>query len=374
MGLEVQAVTQPFELGRVHFLYLVGGVARLDGRAQRPALDRLGQDGGGLARVLGGGLVGGVELAVVVAAPGQAAQVLVGQVLDELAQAGVRPEKVLADVSAVLGGQLLELAVDGRVHLVEQDAVHVPGQQFVPAGAPDDLDDVPARPAEDSFELLDDLAVAAHRAVEALEVGVDHEDEVVELFPPGQGQGAQGLGLVALAVAHEAPHPRAAGVDDAPVVQVLVEMGLVDSIEGADAHGHGGELPEVGHQAGVGVGGQAPAAGLLSGQLHAVVVELLLAQAALDEGSGIDPGRGMALEEDLVTGRPARLAPEEVVEAHAVEGRRRSESSQVAADALGPVVGPHHHGCRVPAGVAAYPLLHLGVTGEPRFRGWPGWC
>ena len=82
-------------------------------------------------------------------------------------------------------------------------------------------------------------------------------------------------------------------------MQVLVEVGLVDGIEGADAHGHGGELPEVGHQAGMGVGGQAPATGLLPGQLHAVVVELLLAQAALDEGPGVDPGRGVALEEDL---------------------------------------------------------------------------
>jgi hypothetical protein len=130
-------------------------------------------------------------------------------------------------------------------------------------------------------------------------------------------------------------------------------------------HRHGGELPEVRHQAGMRIGGQAPATGLLAGQLHAVVVELLLAQAPLDEGLGVDPGRGVALEEDLVAGGPVRLAPEEVVEAHAVEGRRRGEGGQVAADALRPVVGPYHHRRCVPAGVTAYPLLERGITWEP---------
>ena len=76
----------------------------------------------------------------------------------------------------------LELAVDGGVHLVEQHAVLVLGEQLVPLRAPDDLDHVPAGAAEDGLELLDDLAVAAHRAVEALQVAVDDEDQVVELL------------------------------------------------------------------------------------------------------------------------------------------------------------------------------------------------
>ena len=48
------------------------------------------------------------------------------------------------------------------------------------------LIDVPARAAERRFELLDDLAVAADRTVEALQVAVDDEDQVVELFARGQ--------------------------------------------------------------------------------------------------------------------------------------------------------------------------------------------
>ena len=93
LGLEVQAVPKRFQLAGVHFFDLVGGVARLDGGPERPALDRLGEDDGGLAGGLGGRLVGRVELAVVVAAAGQGPQFLVAQVLDKLPQPRVGPKK-----------------------------------------------------------------------------------------------------------------------------------------------------------------------------------------------------------------------------------------------------------------------------------------
>ncbi len=157
--MEEQPVAQGEQLGLGHLLDLVGGVAGLDLGTERPSLDRLGQDGGRRPDVLGGGLVGGVQLAVVVAAPGQGLEFLVGEVGDQRGQARVGAEEVLTDVGAGLGGVLLELAVDRRVHLVEENAVDVLGQQLVPGAAPDDLDDVPARPSEERLELLDDLAV-----------------------------------------------------------------------------------------------------------------------------------------------------------------------------------------------------------------------
>src|SRR5438046_389755 len=80
-------------------------------------------------------LVRGVELLVVVAAARQVAELVVGQVLDHLAQARVGAEEVLADVRARLDRELLELAVDGRVHLVEQHAVGVAREELVPLGA-----------------------------------------------------------------------------------------------------------------------------------------------------------------------------------------------------------------------------------------------
>ena len=104
--------------------------------AERPALHRLGQDHGRAALVLDRDLVRGVELAVVVPAARQLLQVVVGEVLDHLLQPRVGTEEVLADVRARLDRVLLELAVDGGVHLVDEHAVDVAGEQLVPARDP----------------------------------------------------------------------------------------------------------------------------------------------------------------------------------------------------------------------------------------------
>src|SRR3712207_8628494 len=63
----------------------------------------------------------------------------------------------------------------------EEDAGGVARDQRVPARAPDHLEHVPAGAAEDALQLLDDLAVAAHRAVEALQVAVRSEEHTSEL-------------------------------------------------------------------------------------------------------------------------------------------------------------------------------------------------
>src|SRR5262249_52299832 len=161
--------------------------------------------------------------AVVVAAAGEQPQLVVGEVLDQTTQPRVGAEEVLTDVRAGLDGVALELAVHGRVHLVEEHAVDVAREQRVPLRSPDDLDDVPARAAEHGFELLDDLAVAAHRAVEALQVAVDDEEQVVEALARRKRERAERFGLVTLTVADEAPHARVARVVEAPVLQVAVE-------------------------------------------------------------------------------------------------------------------------------------------------------
>src|SRR5690606_23960537 len=125
------------------------------------------------------------------------------------------------------GLAVLVLAVDGLHHQLAQDAVLVAGQQRIPVAAPDRLDDVPAGAAEVALQLLDDLAVAAHRAVEALQVAVDDEDEVVEALAPGDRDRAQAFRLVGLAVAEEAPdlavglRHQAAGLEVLPVARLV---------------------------------------------------------------------------------------------------------------------------------------------------------
>ena len=58
------------------------------------------------------------------------------------------------------------------------------------------------------------------------------------------------------------------------------------------------------------------------------MVELVLGQPALEEGAGVDAGRRVALEEDLVAARLGVLAPEEVVEADLVQAGRAERTSR----------------------------------------------
>src|SRR6185436_12144200 len=116
-------------------------------------------------------------------------------------------------------------------------------------GAPDDLDDVPACAAENAFQFLDDLTVAAHWAVEPLEIAVHDPDEVVEVFAGGEGELAQAFRLVGLAVSNERPHfGFAFPVYQVAGLQVAVEARLIDGHDRPQSHRYGWELPEVGHQ------------------------------------------------------------------------------------------------------------------------------
>ena len=359
---ELQPVAEDPQLRLGQLLRLVRDVAALDAGAERPALDRLGEDDRRGALELGRHLVRRVELAVVVAAPAEAGQVVVGEVVHQSAEARVGAEEMLADVRAARHGVLLELAVHGLVHLVDEHAVGVAGQQVVPLAPPDDLDDVPAGAAEDALQLLDDLAVAAHGPVQALQVAVDDEGQVVEVLAAGHPQRAEGLGLVHLTVAEEGPDARFAGVGDAAVEQVAVEAGLVDRGDRSQAHADGRELPEVGHQARVRVRREA----LARANLAPEVVELVGAEAPLQEGARVHPRRRVALVEDLVPGTVV-LPAEEPVEGDLVEARRAGIRGQVAADPGGGNVRPQDHRHRVPADEAPDPPLDRLVAGEVGF-------
>ena len=156
---------------------------------------------------------------------------------------------------------------------------------------------------------------------------------------------------------------RPAGVLELPGQQVPVEPGLVDRVDRAEAHGDGRELPEVRHQPRVRVGRQA-AAGVR--QLLAEAVQLVLGQPALQERAGVDAGRRVALEEDLVAGLAVVLAAEEVVEADLVQAGRRGVGGDVPADAEAGPVGAGDHDRRVPPDIGADPALDVLVAGEPR--------
>src|SRR5205823_2489779 len=151
----------------------------------------------------------------------------------------VLSEEVFADVRAILRFEVLVLAIDALLHAFEEDPVGVAGEQLVPAGAPDDFEDVPAGATEDSFELLDDLAVAADRTVQALEIAIDDENEVVETLAPCEGDGAERFGLIRLAVAEERPDLAVGGISQTPGVEVFEKARLINRGDRPQAHRDG---------------------------------------------------------------------------------------------------------------------------------------
>ena len=198
-----------------------------------------------------------------------------------------------------------------------------------------------------------------------MQVAVDHEHQVVQVLAGRQADGAQRLHLVHFAVATKHPDLAVFGVGDAAGVQVLEEARLVDRHQRAQAHRHGGELPELGHQLGMGVAGQTLAVHLL-----AEVQQLFFSQAPLQVGAGIDARGYMALDVDAVAAVVFALGMPEMVEAgakHVGQRRKRADmAAQIAAVNRMMTVGLDHHGHRVPAHVGPQPPFDLEVTGAMR--------
>ena len=239
------------------------------------------------------------------------------------------------------------------------------GEQRIPVAAPDHLDDVPAGAAEDRLELLDDLAVAAHRAVEPLQIAVDDEDQVVELLARRQADGAERFGLVGFAVAEERPDLRRGRLLQAAILQVAVEARLVDRHDRSEAHRDGRELPEVGHQPRVRVRRQPAARRELAAGSSG---SFSTGDASFEERARVDAGRRMSLEIDDVAVAVLALAAEEMIEADFVERRRRGVGRDVAADAVRCRLAAHDHRHRVPPDEALDPALDFLAARQRRLR------
>jgi hypothetical protein len=154
--------------------------------------------------------------------------------LDDRAKLGRAAEEVLEVVAAVLGAERLVFAV-GRVGERAKQAVRAcRARRAVPVASPQHLDHVPAGAAEERLELLDDLAVAAHRSVEALQVAVDDEREVVEVLARGERERADDSGS-SISPSPNTPHTRRCdGVRDAAMREVAHEARLVDRADRAE--------------------------------------------------------------------------------------------------------------------------------------------
>src|SRR4030095_6836934 len=107
---------------------------------------------------------------------------------DQLAQTRIRPEEEFAAIGSVSSRKLLVGAIHRVVHLLEQDSIHVPLEQVVPLASPDDFDYVPTGAAENHLQFLNDLPISTHGSIQALQVAVHYEDQIIEPLARGEKQ------------------------------------------------------------------------------------------------------------------------------------------------------------------------------------------
>src|SRR5690554_2297582 len=287
-----EAVTEGFQGVDVQLLQRVCRVLGFTCCTKTIALDGVGQNHGGLAvRVVYRLVVGRVNLVRVVATTVQLLDIFVRKVFRQLGQLRMFAEELLAGIGRALERQVLQFAIAQLVHGPLHHAVFVFLEQRIPHAAPDHLDHIPAGTTEHAFQFLDNLAVAPYRTVQALQVAVNHPDQVVLLLAAGLGDRTQGFRLIALTIAHKCPHLAAVHVDQLTAVQVLHDVGLVDRLDRPQTHGYGRELPVIRHQPGVRVRRQTFAV-----YFFAVLVQLLFTETAFQEGAGIYARRCVALE------------------------------------------------------------------------------
>ena len=286
-------------------------------RSEAITLNGLHQHHGGLALGLHGQLEGLVHLERIMAAAIKLDDLVVGHARDEFHRLRVLAEKFLANIIHTAHFEGLVLAVQALFHALQQHAALVAPQQLIPAGAPDHLDHIPARTAESGFQFLDDLAVAAHRAIQALQVAVHHKNQVVQLLARSQSQRAQRLRLVRFAVTQEGPHLAPGGRNEAAVFEIAQEARMIDRVDRPQAHGNGRELPEVRHQPGVRITAEP---GRVA-QLVAEVLEVLFGETAFHKGPRIDARRSVALKIDHVSRLVTIGTAEEMMKGDLHEGR-----------------------------------------------------
>ena len=181
-----KARTEHFQLIIVQLLLLVSDVLAFARFAQSVALNRFSQNDGRRSLVLHGCLISRMNFDGIMAAKPHAGQLLVGKMLNHFEQSRIRAEKVLPEVSTALDEIFLVLAVGDLAHALDQQTVAIGADETVPVAAPDHLDHIPAGAAENGFQFLNDLAIAAHRAVQPLQVAVHYEDQIVQTLARSQ--------------------------------------------------------------------------------------------------------------------------------------------------------------------------------------------
>ena len=208
---------------------LVNRILALASLAHAKAFHGLDQQYRGLPLVLSGGVVRGIDLLRVMTAATQIPDVVVAHVRHHLQSARIATKEMLANIGTVIGLESLVVTVHGVHHDLAQSAVFIAGQQRVPIAAPDELEHIPTRTTELALELLNDLAIAANRTVESLQIAVDDKNQVIQVLSGSQAYGPHRFDFVHFAVAAKHPNLSVFGIGNASGVQVLQKTRLINS-------------------------------------------------------------------------------------------------------------------------------------------------
>ena len=331
--------------------------------AHAVTLDGLRQNDRRLAGVLGGRCIRRVDLVRIVTTAVEPPDVVVAHARHHFEQLRILAEKVLAHERAVIGLEVLVLAVDGVFHHAQQSAFVIASKQRIPVRTPDDLEHIPTGAAKSAFELLNDLAVAAHRTVEPLQIAVDDKNQVVELFARGETDRTQRLGLVHFTVTAEDPNLASLGIRDTARVQILQKARLIDALNRTEAHRHRRKLPKLRHQLRMRIRRHS-----LAVDVAPKVDELFFGQASFEESARVNASRAVALEVNQVAAEIAGRCTPEVIESHFHQRARRRIAGDVSAELALAAICAHHDRHRIPAVVRANALFNRGVAGRMFFE------
>ena len=98
---------------------------------------------------------------------------IIGVVSNHRCSAWIAIEEVLANKCSAFSFKCLVIAIESGVHQIHKRTFAILCKKWIPTAAPYNLDDIPACATEDRFELLNNLAVTAHRTIEALQITVN---------------------------------------------------------------------------------------------------------------------------------------------------------------------------------------------------------
>ena len=171
----VKAFTESHQRLVAELLFLVRRIACFR-RSETIALHCLGENYRGSPSCFHGAFVSVVNLLRIVAAATQAEQIIVGHVLNQRQKLGIFPKEVRTQIGTAFCFEILVFPVDAFFHHLHQQAGLIASEEGIPIGAPNYFNDVPTGAAKGCFQLVDDLAIAAHRAIQALKIAVDDKD------------------------------------------------------------------------------------------------------------------------------------------------------------------------------------------------------